>query len=76
MLTYQRMIEMSNDDKELESAQKDQKKIGKAESNPNTSGPAENLREEAAEMTDESQDSEEPAQLVKKFLNVYTATIF
>ena len=42
-------------------AQKDQKKIGKAESDPETSGPAENLREEAAEMTDKSQDSEEPA---------------
>jgi hypothetical protein len=61
MLTYQCLIKMSDDDKELESAQKDQKKIGKAESNPDTSGPAENLREEAAEMTDESQDSEEPA---------------
>ena len=53
--------EMSDNDKELESAQKDQKKIGKAESNPDSSGPTENLREEAAEMTDESQDSEEPA---------------
>jgi hypothetical protein len=52
---------MSDNEKELESAQKDQKKIGKAESDPETSGPAENLREEAAEMTDESQDSEEPA---------------
>jgi hypothetical protein len=61
ILTYQRLIEMSDNDKELESAQKDQKKIGKAESNPDTSGPTENLREEAAEMTDESQDSEEPA---------------
>jgi hypothetical protein len=51
---------MSDNDK-LESAQKDQKKIGKAESDPETSGPAENLRDEAAEMTDESQDSKEPA---------------
>ncbi|MGA8911761.1 MAG: hypothetical protein WB443_02765 [Nitrososphaeraceae archaeon] len=42
-------------------AQKNQKKIGQAESNPETSGPAENLREEAAEMTDEGQDSKEPA---------------
>jgi hypothetical protein len=48
-------------DKNLESAQKNQKKIGQAESNPGTSGPAENLREEAAEMTDEGQDSKEPA---------------
>ena len=61
ILTYHPLIEMSDNDKELESAQKDQKKIGKAESNPDTSGPTENLREEAAEMTDESQDSEEPA---------------
>jgi len=61
MFTYQRLIEMSNNEKDLESAQKDQKKIGKAESDPETSGPAENLREEAAEMTDKSQDSEEPA---------------
>lgn len=53
---------MSNkDDKNLESALKNQKKIGQAESNPETSGPAENLREEAAEMTDEGQDSKEPA---------------
>jgi hypothetical protein len=49
------------DDKNLESAQKNQKKIGQAESDPETSGPAENLREEAAEMTDEGQDSKEPA---------------
>jgi hypothetical protein len=51
---------MSKED-DLESAQKDQKKVGKASSDPETSGPAENLREEAAEMTDESEDSKEPA---------------
>ena len=45
----------------IESAQKNQKKIGAAEENPEPSGPAENLREEAAEMTDKDQDSEEPA---------------
>jgi hypothetical protein len=44
---------------ELESAQKEQKKIGQASSNPK--GPTENLREKAAEMTDENEDSEEPA---------------
>ncbi len=53
-------FEMS-EEKDLESAQKDQKKIGKASSDPETSGPAEELREKAAEMTDESEDSEEPA---------------
>jgi hypothetical protein len=53
---------MSNkDNKNLESDQQNQKKIGQAESNPETSGPAENLHEEAAEMTDEGQDSKEPA---------------
>jgi len=53
-------FEMS-EEKDLESAQKDPKKIGKASSDPETSGPAEELREKAAEMTDESEDSEEPA---------------
>ncbi|MGH9925591.1 MAG: hypothetical protein ACRD5B_09460 [Nitrososphaeraceae archaeon] len=46
---------------EIESAQKNQKKIGSAEDNPDTSGPAENLREEAVEMVDEGEDSQEPA---------------
>ena len=50
-----------SEEEDLESAQKDQKKIGKASSDPGTTGPAENLREEAAEMTDEDEDSEEPA---------------
>lgn len=44
-----------------ESAQKNQKKIESAQNNPETSGPAENLREEAAEMVDEDEDSREPA---------------
>ena len=51
---------MSNREDDLESAQKDQKKVGKASSDPETAGPTENLREEAAEMT-EDEDSEEPA---------------
>ena len=46
---------------DLESAQKEQKKIGQASSNPKTTGPTESLREKAAEMTDENEDSEEPA---------------
>jgi hypothetical protein len=45
---------------DIESAQNNQKKIGAAEENPETSGPAENLREEAAEMTDKDQDTEDP----------------
>lgn len=48
-------------DAELESAQNDQEKIGKASSDPETAGPAENLHEEAAEITDEDEDSEEAA---------------
>jgi hypothetical protein len=32
----------------IESAQRKQRKIGAAEENPETSGPAENLREEAS----------------------------
>jgi hypothetical protein len=45
----------------IESAQKNQKKVGPAEDNPETTGPAENLREEAAEMVDKDEDSNEPA---------------
>jgi hypothetical protein len=47
--------------KELDEAQEDQDEVGEAGSDPETSGPAENLREKAAESTDESQESEEPA---------------
>ena len=47
--------------KDLESAQLDQNKIGEASSDPKTSGPTDNVREKAAETTDESEDSEEPA---------------
>jgi hypothetical protein len=46
---------------DIETAQKNQKKIGAAEDDPETSAPAENLREEAAEMTDKDQDEKEPA---------------
>ncbi|MGB7637716.1 MAG: hypothetical protein WBL88_09110 [Nitrososphaeraceae archaeon] len=53
---------MSNkDNKNLESDQQNQKKIGQAESNPETPVPAESLREEAAEITEEGQDSKGPA---------------
>jgi hypothetical protein len=53
-------IQLSNEEN-LDSAQKDQKKIGKAGSNPQTTGPSESLREEAAERTDTGDESEEPA---------------
>lgn len=53
------MISDSND--ELEDVQKNQKQVGVAESNPKTTGPAEKLREEAADAVDEDKESSEPA---------------
>ena len=55
------MSDRKNESEDIETAQKNQKKIGAAENDPETSGPAENLREEAAEMVDEDEDSSEPA---------------
>ena len=51
----------SKKEKELDEAQADQDQVGEAGSDPETSGPAENLREKAAKTTDKGQDSEEPA---------------
>ncbi|MFB5600255.1 MAG: hypothetical protein ACE5SW_08530 [Nitrososphaeraceae archaeon] len=48
------------ENEELESVQKNQKKVGAAESDPSTTGPAETLWEEAAKNTGEG-DSKEPA---------------
>ncbi|MDW0288849.1 MAG: hypothetical protein QN650_04440 [Nitrososphaeraceae archaeon] len=55
------MSDEKNESEDIETAQKNQKKIGAAENDPETSGPTENLREEAAEMVDEDEDSSEPA---------------
>jgi hypothetical protein len=55
------MSDRKNESEDIETAQKNQKKIGAAENDPETSGPAENLREEAADMVDEEEDSSEPA---------------
>ena len=55
---------MSNQDEEknLEQAQRKQNNVGDAASKPDTAGPAENLREKAAEMNDSDEDkSKEPA---------------
>ena len=49
------------ENKELDETQKKQKEVGAAESNPQTTGPAEKLREKAAEAVDEEEDSAEPA---------------
>jgi hypothetical protein len=48
-------------EKNLDSAQARQRKIGDASTDPKTTGPTENLREKAAKTIDESEDSEEPA---------------
>ncbi len=50
------MSETKDDSNGLEEAQKNQKKAGAAENDPETTGPAENLREEAAEAVDEDSD--------------------
>jgi hypothetical protein len=55
------MSDRKNESEDIETAQKNQKKIGAAENDPETSGPAENLREEAADMVDKEEDSNEPA---------------
>ena len=52
---------MKSEEKELDEAQNDQDEVGEAGSDPETSGPAENLREKAAKNTGKSQNSEEPA---------------
>ena len=51
---------MSESTENLDKAQKNQKRIGAAESDPETSGPAENLREEAADAVDEEEDGQNP----------------
>ncbi|MDP9489469.1 MAG: hypothetical protein M3P28_04625 [Thermoproteota archaeon] len=53
------MSETKDDSSGLEEAQKNQKKAGAAENDPETTGPAENLREEAAEAVDEDSDDKD-----------------
>jgi hypothetical protein len=53
---------LSNEyDENLEDSQENQKKIGSAEKDPKTTGPSENLREEALEETDAENTDKEPA---------------
>jgi hypothetical protein len=59
-MSYSDEKNSQSDSENLESAQKNQKKVGAAESDPSTTGPAETLREEAAENTGDG-DSREPA---------------
>jgi hypothetical protein len=49
-----------NVDDDLDSAQTRQRRIGEADSDPQTTGPTENLRQKAARTTNEG-DSHEPA---------------
>ena len=55
------MSEREEGNSNLDEAQKNQKKAGAAENDPETTGPAENLREEAAEMVDNDSDEKDPA---------------
>ncbi|MBA2268553.1 MAG: hypothetical protein M3Q77_04925 [Thermoproteota archaeon] len=53
---------MSDENNEnLIESQENQKKIGSAEDDPETTGPSENLREEALEETDTENTENEPA---------------
>ena len=61
LIYYKHHNSPMSDRDELSDAQKKQNKVGEAGSNLETSGPAENLRDKAAKMTDKNQDSEEPA---------------
>ena len=54
------MSETEEGKNNLDEAHKNQKKAGAAENSPETTAPAENLREEATEMVDEDKDEEEP----------------
>src|SRR5215469_15707795 len=51
----------ADEEKDLESAQVRQDRIGEASSDPKTIGPTDTVREKAAETTDENQETEEPA---------------
>ena len=59
-MSYSDEQNRQNNNEDLESVQKNQKKVGAAESDPSTTGPAETLREEAAQNTGEN-ESKEPA---------------
>jgi hypothetical protein len=51
----------ADEDKDLESAQVHQGRIGQASTDSKTTGPTDTVREKAAETTDENKDTEEPA---------------
>jgi hypothetical protein len=51
----------NKNEKKLDNAQQDQDNVGAAASSPETSGPAENLREKAAKAENNAEGSREPA---------------
>jgi hypothetical protein len=60
-LLCSKLLMSESSERDLEDAQKKQNKVGAAESDPKTTGPAENLREEAAKAVDEEEEAAEPA---------------
>lgn len=50
----------SANEEQLENAQEDQERIGAALTDPETTGPAENLRDKAAKAEDKSESSRDP----------------
>ena len=52
---------MSDSTENLDKSQKNQKRVGAAKSDPETTDPADNLREDAAEAVDAVEDPAEPA---------------
>lgn len=53
--------ENTKKDKQLQSAQDNQTEVGDAESNPETSGPTDKVRETAFEESDQEDKKSEPA---------------
>jgi len=51
----------NKEERNLDKAQSNQNKVGDAAANPDTAGPAENLREKAAEANNKDEGSREPA---------------
>jgi hypothetical protein len=58
---------MSDTIDNLEKTQQNQKQVGAAESDPEATGPADNLREEAAEGAHDQDSSDPASHEIKKF---------
>jgi hypothetical protein len=53
--------ENNKKNKNLEQSQNNQSDVGNAASNPETSGPTDNVRDQALKVTDNKDNEEEPA---------------